>query len=212
MIPDSQLLYRMFADVFYPTEYLTTNPNEVHVTEATQCLLKSFLQRIKGRKLLDAKVVILSFGRITHKALQEQLIKHGYTVEVEKRYEFNNTTLLSHVDALAEDHILEIKTISRIPKEPLPHHYLQANAYSFIYDKPISYIAYIHKPSGICTILPCPKDLTRFEYVCYRAVRLAYYTRTNTMPTPDPSWLCRYCEYTDLCPKTQQTHSNKGGF
>jgi len=193
-------LYEMFAEIYYQRTFKIYTDTEIHVTEATQCLLKSFLQRKVRRALLEPKVVVLSFGDLIHEALKQPLIRRGYNVNAEGTYQMRNVTLYAHTDALASDHTLEFKTISRIPHNALSHHVLQDNAYNFIFDKPIGYIPYIHKPSGLITVYPIPKREDQFQYVCLKAYRLSICMRNNTMPKPEPSWLCQYCEYTDLCP------------
>ena len=190
----------MFAEIYYQRAFKVYTDTEVHVTEATQCLLKSFFQRKVKRALLEPKVVILSFGDLIHEALKPSLVRRGYNVSAEGVYQLKNVTLYAHTDALASDHTLEFKTISRMPHDALSHHILQDNAYNFIFDKPIGYVPYIHKPSGLVRIFPIPKREDQFQYVCLRAYRLSVCLRSSTMPKPEPSWLCNYCEYVDMCP------------
>jgi len=193
-------IYQMFAEIYYKRTFRVYQQDEVHVTEATQCLLKSFFQRKLMRALLEPKVVILSFGDLIHEALKEPLERRGYKTEQEGKYELQNVTLFAHTDALATDHTLEFKTISRMPHNALSHHILQDNAYNFVFDRPIGYIPYIHKPSGLVVVFPIEKREDQFKYVCLRAIRLSVLLRSNTMPQPEPSWLCQYCEYYDICP------------
>jgi len=195
----SKDIYEMFSEIYYKRTFRIYRQNEVHVTEATQCLLKSFLQRNVRRALLEPKVVVLSFGNLIHEALHEPLERRGYKTEQEGKYELKDVTLYGHTDALASDHTLEFKTVSRMPHEPLSHHLLQDNAYNFIFDRPTGYILYIHKPSGLVTVFPIPKREDQFKYVYLRAIRLSLLLNRNTLPQPEPSWLCDYCEYRDLC-------------
>ena len=194
-------MYEMFAEIYYKRVFRPYTDTEIHVTEATQCLLKSFYQRKLQRALLEPKVVVLSFGTLVHEALHEPLERRGYKCELEGKYEIGDVTLYGHGDAVANDHGLELKTITRMPTDVLSHHKLQANAYSFIFDKPEWYVAYIHKPSGLCKVFNVPRDENMFKYVVMRAVRLSTLLRKNQTPEPEPSWLCAYCEYIDICPR-----------
>lgn len=198
-------IYQMFAEVYYKRQFKVYQQNEIHVTEATQCLLKSFFQRKLQRALLEPKVVVLSFGNLIHEALHEPLERRGYKTEQEGKYPLGNIALYGHTDALASDHTLEFKTISRMPHSPLSHHILQDNAYNFIFDRPIGYIPYIHKPSGLVVVFPIEKREDQFKYVCLRAIRLSAMLRSNTMPPSEPSWLCQYCEYILECPSPLKT-------
>jgi len=193
-------IYKFFSEIYYKHEPREYKNDEVHVTEAIQCLLKSFYQRKIRRKLLDSKIVVLSFGTLIHEALQKVLKKRGYRLEVGGKIKLDGVTLYGHADALHDDHILEFKTITRFPSEPLSHHKLQLNAYLYIFDKPIGYLVYVHKPSGTIKVYTVEPNEISFKYVCYRALRLTTHLTSNKTPSPEPSWLCDYCEYVDLCP------------
>jgi hypothetical protein len=119
---------------------------------------------------------------------------------------------MTHVDALHVDHTLEIKTISSMPTEILSQHFLQSNTYVNVHKKSIGYVAYIHKPSGIIKVFSHAPETRPFNYVCLRALRLAYHLRQNMTPPPEPSWLCQFCEYVKKCPNPQRKFSRKGGM
>jgi len=197
---DEQFMYELFGELYYSRALREYNDDEISTTESIQCLLKTFFQRKMPRKLFQPKIVVLSFGDIVHTALREPLIRRGYNVEKEGKWDLHNGTLYVHSDAVYTDHTLETKTVSRMPHNPLIHHFLQDNTYNFVLDKPIGYLAYLHKPSGFIKVFPCERSERSFEYVTLRAVRGIHHFTTNTMPKPEPSWLCKYCEYVDLCP------------
>jgi CRISPR/Cas system-associated exonuclease Cas4 (RecB family) len=207
-----QFFYNLFSKIYYQRELPNYDNNEVSTTQAIQCLLKSFYERKLGRKLLEPKVVILSFGTIVHSALQDVLRKEGYETEVEKGFDIPNGTLFTHTDALHPEHSLEIKTITGMPHEILSQHYLQSNTYTSVHRRPIGYVGYIHKPSGICKVFSHQQDQRQFEYVLMRSVRLITHLKTNSTPVPEPSWLCQYCEYTDLCPAPKPAKRARGGL
>jgi CRISPR/Cas system-associated exonuclease Cas4 (RecB family) len=209
---NDQFLYSLFSNVYYEHEYPKYDWNQVGTTEAIQCLLKSFFQRKLGRRLFEPKTVILSFGKIVHIALQKPLEQYGYVCEIEKPIPIENVSLMTHTDALHELHTLELKTISSMPTDILSQHFLQSNTYTVAHTKPIGYVGYIHKPSGICKVFSHKPEPRQFQYVCLRAVRLSHCLRHNITPAPEPSWLCRYCEYIDVCPNPQRHFGRKGGF
>lgn len=196
----SKLMYEMFGEVYYKEAFRAYTKDECSTTEAIQCLLKSFYQRNIRRALLEPKIVILSFGKLVHGALREPLLRRNYKVEVEGTYPIRDTTLYAHGDAVATRHGLEFKTITARPTRVLSHHYLQVNSYLHVFDKPVWYVDYIHKPTGFNRVFPVTPNEEAFRYVCLRALRLCTCLRTNTMPKPEPSWLCSYCEYRDVCP------------
>lgn len=212
MLINEKFMYELFSELYYDRALRQYNDDEVGTTESIQCLRKSFCQRKIGRKLLEPKIVILSFGDIVHTALREPLLKRGYNVEVEGKWKLPNGTLYVHSDAVHTDHTLENKTITRMPNSPLPHHFLQDNTYNFVLDKPIGYLSYLHKPSGIIKVFPCIKQEESFKYVCLRGIRLIHHLTRNTIPQPEPSWLCQYCEYYDMCPNPKKYVSRVGGL
>jgi CRISPR/Cas system-associated exonuclease Cas4 (RecB family) len=207
-----QFFYNLFSNIHYEQERPVYDNDECSVTQAVQCLLKSFYERKFNRKLLEPKVVILSFGRIIHLALQEQLQTLGYQTEAEAYVEIPQGKMWAHCDALGQNHMLEIKTISRIPNEILSHHYLQSISYTSIFKIPHGYVGYIHKPSGIIKVFPHEQDPRQYAYVLMRSARLITCLKRNTTPEPEPSWLCQYCEYPDLCPSQQKLRRGKGGM
>lgn len=193
-------VYEMFAEIYYNKVYTPYKHDEIHVTETTQCLLKSFFQRKIQRLLLQPKVVVLSFGELVHRALHEPLRRRNFNVEVEGKTTIGDVTLIGHADALSKRYVLEFKTATKMPVDALQHHVLQCNAYSYIFDVDLGSIVYIHKPSGRIKIYDVPRDDKMWNYVLLRAYRLSYSLKNDVTPNPEPSWLCSYCEYVDLCP------------
>ena len=193
-------IYEMFSEVYYKRAFRAYTNDECSVTESIQCLLKSFFQRKLRRALHEPKIVILSFGSIVHEALREPLIRRKYEVEKEISVAIRDVLMYAHGDAVHTDHGLEFKTITARPTRVLSHHYLQANSYTYMFQKPLWYVDYIHKPSGYNKVFSVIPNEEAFRYVTLRAYRLCTCLRSNTMPPPEPSWLCTYCEYRDLCP------------
>lgn len=196
---NSDFMYELFGELYYNKDMRNYTDYEVSTTESIQCLRKSFAQRKMPRRLYNDKIVILTFGDIVHYALREPLRNRGFTTEVEDSFKYRNVTMYMHCDAEKNDIILENKTISTMPNHPLTHHRLQVNTYLNIRKKSKGYISYLHKPSGIIPVFPVYPDEQMFKYVCLRGIRLSNSLQTNTMPEPEPNWLCRYCEYRDLC-------------
>jgi CRISPR/Cas system-associated exonuclease Cas4 (RecB family) len=209
---DSSFLYRTFSHIYYTQQLPEYDNNECSTTQSVQCLLKSFNERKFGRKLLDSKITLLTFGRIIHLALQDDLKKEGFDIEVEKQQDLPNGILWTHTDAIKDKASMEIKTISSMPTDILSHHYLQSNTYVNVNKLEIGYVPYIHKPSGIIKVFSHKPDQRQYIYVCSRATRLIHHLRTNVRPEPEPSWLCQYCEYTDICPAPKPLKRAKGGF
>jgi len=207
---DANFIYELFSDIYYTRKFPVYTDQECSVTEAVQCLLKSFLFRKSKRILLNPKIVILSFGDLVHEAIRKPLEKHHFICEFENSIPITKYTLYSHSDAVGDLYGLELKTITRMPHEILTHHFLQTNTYHYINKELPYHVVYIHKPSGTVKVFPLQPHRESFDYITRRAVRLCYCLERNLMPKPEPSWLCQYCEYVDVCPNPLRTV--KGGF
>lgn len=197
---NAQMIYDCFGEVYKKAMFPQYTDKQVSVTETCTCLTKSFYGRRLGYKLMDSKTVILSFGRLVHEGLREPLLKRGFKPELEGVMPINGIELYAHGDSVRDDCGIDHKTISRIPEAPLIHHFYQSNAYMFVLDRPKWYINYIHKPSGIVKVFPIERLERAFQWNCLRAIRLSHCLKSNTTPQPEPSWLCRYCEYKLICP------------
>jgi len=200
MSVNDKLIYECFAEVHYSRVFREYTDMQVSVYETCECLLKAFYQRKLRYALMDNKIVILSFGDLVHQALRKPLEKRGFTSEKEGVMTVNGVELFAHGDAVRDDCGIDHKTISRMPHAPLIHHFRQSNAYMHVFGIPKWYINYVHKPSGICKVLPLEPLERAFQWNCLRAVRLSTCLKRNITPTPEPSWLCRYCEYYSICP------------
>lgn len=209
---NNEFIYSLFQDHYYSRQFTVYSDTEIRVYEAVQCLRKSYLTRRKKFMMSPNKIVIVDFGNIVHNALENQLLKHGYSIEKEKRYTFKDMELIGHPDALHDTYSLELKTCSKLPHQALIHHVLQDNAYNFIADKEIGYIAYIQKTIGFVKTFPIKRDKNYFLHILLRAYRLSYCLRHNIVPEPEPSWLCQYCEYIGICPNPQKYTSRAGGL
>jgi len=192
-------MYSFFSEYYYSRVYDISNPNIIHVYEAVRCLRKSYYTRRYMRRLYDEKVVTLTIGDAIHKIIQPVLKNHGYEIEKEVSFPILGITLIGHIDAYKPNHVLEIKSISRTPKEPLFEHKVQCNAYVKMANADKGYIVYINKRNGKIKIFEVKPDDGLFHYVYTRARYLAEHIHLKTPPLPERGDNCKYCEYTDLC-------------
>jgi len=195
-----QLIYECFSEIYYQRIFKDYDDNQTSVTQCVQCLLKSFFERKLRRALMSSKIVILSFGNLVDESLAKPLEKRGFAYQKEGVLSTNGIELFAHGDHVRDDCGIEDKTITRMPFAPLLHHFQQASTYIPIFGTKEWFLNYVHKPSGTVKVFPIEYSEKSFQWVILRGVRLCYHLRTNVMPTPEPSWLCKYCEYTDLCP------------
>lgn len=209
---NEQFVYDLFSKAYYRKGFRRYNDDECSVTQTTTCLLKAFYDRKMRREFADRKKVILMWGTLLHRTIQKELVDEHFRIENETSMRFRDITLYGHSDAVNDISIFELKGVSRLPYEPLHHHALQTNAYLFLEDKKQAYIAYVHKSSGTVKLFTLIPNTEIFEYTKLRALRLCTHLQRNVIPQPEPSWECRYCEYTDICPTQGKGVSRSAGF
>ena len=175
----------------------------IHVSEAIQCLRKSWYSRKFGDRELkfldDRKKVILGLGLSTHLVLENVLREMGYEVEKEVSKKIGDITLTGTVDAINSEHVLELKTINRIPDNPLQHHVLQLNTYLGLTDLKKGYIVYICKRDGSIKVFEIEFNENLFNIVVERANELYASLVKNIEPPRDIGFNCSYCEWRERC-------------
>lgn len=133
---------RSIAQVFY--EELINRSGNIHVTDVLTCLRQSYYAKLYPEKVAVAQLKRgILFGIALHDWLLQKLHEAGYISLAEipivgLAYPLEKG-LYDHIHAridaiMPDDVILELKSISRIPKEvPLKHHEKQVKAYMTCY-------------------------------------------------------------------------------
>jgi CRISPR-associated protein Cas4 len=97
-------------------------------------------------------------------------------------------------------YILEVKSISRLPPEPLRHHVLQVQPYLAALRLSTALVVYLEKRRLGSRIFEVPFSQDLLGEVLRRAVRLHTALKSGEAPKPDPaSWECEYCEFKEVC-------------
>jgi len=196
---NEQFIYDLFAEQYYKRIYDIDDNKRIHVYESIRCLLKSYYTRKLKRKLFDSKIVVLSIGDAIHRLIQDVLREKGYQIEPELEFEYNDIVVVGHPDILTDNFVIELKSVSRIPKRPLTEHLLQTTAYIRMAEVNEGYIVYIGKSSGKVKIFRVLYDAISFHHVVTRANFLSECLTNNHPPLPEVTRFCKYCEYQDLC-------------
>ena len=175
----------------------------VHVTELTYCLLKSFLERRLGVNYSDDKLVVLGLGHAAH-YIVEEFMGGDAVREFHVEYDFGSFKLTGKPDLVLDDVVVELKTASRIPEQPFPHHVLQLQAYLHLLDRRYGFIVYIDKRRGRVKAYRVERDPGAWEEIVGRARRLHLALVRGEPPEPEPGPLCRYCEFRSMCYKARE--------
>jgi len=186
---------RAYESMFGPRN----EPDVSHVSEAASCLRKAYYYRTLDIPIPSEKVVILTIGGLIHRVVQPELQALGYTCEAELTRDFGPFKLVGHADALNESHVIEIKSVTRMPHGPYTHHALQANAYAVMADVPYYVMTYISKAGGYVRVMPRRVDEGLFDVLVSRAAKLHEALKARKPPKPEPSRLCRWCSAYPIC-------------
>jgi len=174
-------------------------PDVIHVSEVSDCLRKAFYYRTMDIPIPDDKLVILTIGGLIHRIVQKELTGMGFKCELELTHDVGPFTLVGHADALNSIGLLELKSVTRMPREPYHHHLLQTNAYMVMADVNYGEIVYISKAGGYLRTYPLRPDQALFDFLVSRACQLYEALQRNEPPKPEPSKLCRWCSAYPIC-------------
>ena len=178
------------------------------------CLRKQYYIYTVGEKPSSEKLAIFATGRGVHKAVEEAINESGLVKveEVEKKIELqvNNEVIISgRVDLLlasvnGEKIIVEVKSTSRLPEEPLEHHVLQLQAYLHAENVEKGVILYWDKRRGSIRAFMIPREEAKLREIKERAVVLHNYLASGREPPREAVienrlWECELCEYKNLC-------------
>lgn len=98
---------------------------EIHVTDITRCLRKSFFS-----KLLPAYITLDQAFRQARGVLLHKALLSAFPVsEIYISANFGGIEVHAHIDGMENGTIIELKTISRLPPVPLRHHVKQLWCY-----------------------------------------------------------------------------------
>ena len=198
----SEEIYEAFRK-FLASRLRIVGDDTVHVGEVCGCPRKAYFTRKYGSKDLShiapSKRVVLGLGLSTHLVLEKVLEELGYTTEHQVIIELDGFKLAGTPDAVSNSHVVEIKTVNRVPDEPFPNHVMQLNAYLGLLRKSTGYIVYICRRDGQVKVFPHSFSEVMFREVLKRAAKLYRHIREDTVPEAEPSYLCNYCEWKWKC-------------
>ncbi len=212
------LIYQLFRQML-KEELRISKPDEIHVSEVVGCLRKAYYYRKYGdplylSHLADTKCVILGLGIAMHRGLQMQFIRLGYRVEVPVGVTIESEdgafTLVGTPDVVGRDHIIELKTVNKIPERPYDHHVMQLNAYLWMTNRETGYIVYVCKKDGSVKVHMILRREKLWRKTIERAKLLYHCLKHDIVPPPEYSHLCKYCEFAFRCREDGDDFSLEG--
>ncbi|RLI82907.1 CRISPR-associated protein Cas4 [Archaeoglobales archaeon] len=167
---------------------LKRSEKEIHVTDLVRCPLKREFE-IKYPEMIPLLEPAITLGNLIHLALEEILkSKCNAQVEVEKRVEIGDVTLIGKIDAIVDDVGIEIKYSRSGNHIPYIHHVKQVEIYNWLFELNYSVLVYV-----------TPDRITQFT-IKEKATQdqIINLMKDNTIPRYD--WECNYCYFSKICP------------
>jgi CRISPR-associated protein Cas4 len=174
------------------------------------CLLRQYWIYREGHTVSLEKSGIFKIGELFHDFLTEALkMSENLKVETEKpvmlavKYNDKWVRLSGRIDALlelnGEKFIVEVKSISKLPDEPLDHHVMQIQPYMLALGVQKAVLIYLDKTDLNWKIFEVYFLPDLLEKMVERAVTLDRALFENKAPRSEPSWECKYCEFKERC-------------
>jgi len=169
-------------------------------TLVSECLRQSYYKLTEEQVMELDKLWIFSRGTAMHNFVTHTLGEKEKEIFVKK--EFPAFNVIGFIDAMHDGTIYEFKTTSNIPEEPQHHHVLQAQGYFSMLSeeeqKQIAKILVVYLSMQKIKTYEIPKrDIT--GYLESRAALLTNALNKKIPPTKEISWLCKYCEFNNIC-------------
>lgn len=188
------ILKRLFKDIEF-------EPNRYGVTElVTPCIRRSYFARKLDKSYTLKDLYILGRGRAFHSWFNEFFSMNE--VKVVKR--FKNFSIVGIVDALEQTEegtvMYEIKSVTRIPKVPYPHHVTQLQAY-------YSLARETFEVDRLVLVYLSMNDFTTFQVEkkdvmkdLYRRARILHNAILKDVPPPiEDTTTCFFCPFRSTC-------------
>ena len=174
------------------------------------CLLRQYWIYTEGHAVSAEKSGVFKIGELFHGFLTDALKSSGAVLEgLEKpivlavKHGDSWIRLSGRVDALlnvnGERLILEVKSISSLPGEPLEHHVMQVQPYLLALNVEKALIIYLEKHNLSWRIFQVGFDSKLMEILLERAKTLHESLSSRNPPKPGHSWECKYCEFGGKC-------------
>lgn len=173
-----------------------------------KCIRSSYYGLVEDVVHSPEKLWIFKRGHAIHEFLQAPL--QNDEKEIFVKIEFPKFNIIGFIDAISERILYEFKTTANIPVEPQNHHILQAQGYYSMLSPDEQ-----AKIDKILIIYVSLKDIKTFEipkrnilsFLESRAAILTNSLDTKIPPAAEKGWLCRFCDFKDLC----ETQSKSDG-
>jgi CRISPR-associated exonuclease Cas4 len=172
------------------------NPNsggdesKISIEESSGCLRNAYLDRKDPAER-------------THKQMISALIERRALSVLEKPVEgevqvAGNIKLVGRADRVEDDVVMMFRRVGVLPEIPSAEHFIQLNAYLYMFNKPEGVIIYFDNEGNEAEII-VPKSERLFKETSRRARILNTLLKNNIIPAIEPSSRCSDCAHNEKC-------------
>ena len=202
---EERALARRLRDLFFTYSERERRPNEVYVTDLTQCFRRSWFElRYRARPRPSPQMVL---GRMLHDVLELVLARDpsfaSGRFEVECSHDLGNGWVLrGRADLVTDDAVYEFKFVRAPDYNRAKVVYVaQVSAYCFMLGRVVGYLVLVDRERLDVSALKLEPDEDLWRNVLDRA-RLLIESLEGDVPVIDSplwSWECGHCDFRVLC-------------
>lgn len=165
--------------------------NALSVEEVSGCLREAYFER---KDPIER----------TQKHMLETIIQRGILnvfakpVKGEIDVQDKKIKLTGTADRIDEDVVMIFRMVKELPEMPFVEHFIQINAYLYMFDKEEGVIVYFDNNGNEIEFI-VPKNESLFRETLRRAKILDMLLRNNVVPAIEPSSKCTSCPYNERC-------------
>lgn len=176
-----------------------------------ECLRKQYYEFFEEKEPTEEELTIFLTGKGVHEMLAKVLNESVKVeaVEYEVSLNFNEAMLHGKADIIIADFegqkvIVELKTISKIPNEPLQRHIMQLQCYLHALNIERGFLLYWDKRAGRKKVFEISKDKKYYEILKERTLTLHYHISKKLPPIKEAAIkgeysTCIRCPYKEIC-------------
>lgn len=183
-------VYDVIEQVFAAMNPTISGEGKVSVDEVSGCLRNSYYERKnpseRTHKQMISKIMEKSALSVMEKPQQGQLDAGS------------NIKIVGRAERVEDEVAMVFRAVDKLPEMPYPEHFIQLNAYLYMFDKPEGVIVYFDR-EGNEMEFQVPKSNKLLNETKRRARILNTLLKNNITPMIEPSERCLQCPHNEKC-------------
>ncbi len=183
-------VYDVIEQVFAAVNPTISDEGKVTVDEVSGCLRSAYYDRKNPseptHKQMISKIMQKSALSIMEKPQQGQLDAGS------------NIKIVGRAERVEDDVAMVFRAVDELPEMPYPEHFIQLNAYLYMFNKPEGVIVYFDR-EGNEMEFQIPKSARLLNETKRRARILNTLLKNNVVPMIEPSERCLDCPHNEKC-------------